>query len=124
MKRFILPIIGLMAAFWATFSIARTAPHRERTDPPVAPPVSAFAHRVAAVGLVEASTENISIGTPLAGVVTRVLVTAGQTVKKGAPLFQIDTRQLEADLAVKQRTLAIAQARAAASTARLGDLRR
>jgi HlyD family secretion protein len=124
MKRFILPIIGLLAALWATFSIVRTAPTRERTDPPVAPPVSAFADRVAAVGLVEASTENISIGTPLAGVVTNVFVTAGQTVRRGQPLFQIDTRQLEADLAVRQHALAVAQARVAVARAHLDDLTR
>jgi HlyD family secretion protein len=83
MKRFILPTIGLLAALWATFSIARTTPHQDRTDPPGAPPVSTFSDRVAAVGLIEASTENIAIGTPLSGVVTKVFVTAGETVKSG-----------------------------------------
>jgi multidrug efflux pump subunit AcrA (membrane-fusion protein) len=84
-------MIGLLAAIWATVSIARTAPRRERTDPPAPPPVSTFADRVAAVGLVEASTENISIGTPLSGVVTRVFVGAGDTVKRGQPLFELDS---------------------------------
>ena len=124
MKRFILPTIGVLAALWATFSIARTAPHWDRTDPPGAPPVSTFSDRVAAVGLVEASTENIAIGTPLSGVVTKVFVTAGETVKKGEPLFQIDTRQLEADFGVKQRALAVAQTRVTVAKAHLADLTR
>jgi HlyD family secretion protein len=124
MKRFILPMIGLLAALWATFSIVRTAPHWDRTDPPAPPPVSTFANRVAAVGLVEASTENIAIGTPLSGVVTKVFVTAGETVKKGQPLFEIDTRHLEADLGVKQRAVAVAQTQVAVAKARLADLTR
>jgi HlyD family secretion protein len=122
MKRFILPTIGLLAALWATFSIARTTPRHERTDPPGAPPRSAFVDRVAAVGLVEASTENIAIGTPLSGVVRKVFATAGETVKKDQPLFQIDTRQLEADLGVKQGDLDVARTRVSVAKAHLADL--
>jgi hypothetical protein len=75
MKRLILPLIGILAAVWAAYSVVRAQPRRERTDPPAPPAVSDFTHTVAAVGLIEASTENISVGTPLAGVVVRVLVT-------------------------------------------------
>lgn len=124
MNRFIFPAVGLLAALWATFSIARTAPHREATDPPVAPPASTFPERVAAVGLVEASTENISIGTPLSGVVARVFVSAGEAVKKGQPLFELDTRHLVADLDVRRRALAVAQAQVGVAAAHLDEARR
>jgi multidrug efflux pump subunit AcrA (membrane-fusion protein) len=124
MKRLILPLIGVLAALWATYSIARTQPHRHRTEPPAPPPVSDFASTVAAVGLVEASTENISVGTPLGGVVTRVFVTAGQAVRAGEPLFELDVRQLRADLAVRQQSVAVARARSAVANAHLEDLRR
>ncbi len=124
MKRLILPFIGVLAALWATFSVARTQPRRERTEPPAPPPVSDFPTTVAAVGLVEASTENISVGTPLGGVVAKVFVTAGQAVKTGDPLFELDQRQLRADLAVRQQTVAVARARAAVTEARLEDLKR
>jgi multidrug efflux pump subunit AcrA (membrane-fusion protein) len=124
MKRLTFPIVGVVAALWATFSIARTAPHRAPTNPPTSPPVSTFAERVAAVGLVEASTENISIGSPLPGVVTRVFVSAGQTVRKGEPLFELDTRHLRANLDVRQRALAVARARVEVAAARLADLQR
>src|SRR5262245_41839961 len=109
MKRFVLPSIGLVAALWAAFSIARTQPRRERTDPPVPPPVSDFASTVAAVGLVEASTENISVGAPLSALVTRVFVVAGQAVGMGDPLFELDTRHLRADRDVKREALAVAR---------------
>jgi multidrug efflux pump subunit AcrA (membrane-fusion protein) len=122
--RFILPAVGLLAALGATYSIARTAPHRERTEPPAAPPAAAFSERVAAVGLVETSTENIAIGTPLSGVVTRVFVSAGQTVRRGDPLFSLDTRHLQADYDVRQGVVTVARARAAVASARLEDVRR
>jgi len=124
MKRLILPFIGILAAVWATFSVARTQPRRQRTEPPAPPPVSDFPNTVAAVGLVEASTENISVGSPLDGVVARVFVTAGNLVNAGDPLFELDTRQLRADLAVRQQAVAVARARAAVAEARLQDLRR
>ncbi len=123
-KRIVLPALGVLAALWATYSVARTTPRRQPTDPPAPPPVSEYSDAVAAVGLVEASTENISVGTPLAGVVARVFVTAGQTVKKGDPLFELDVRQLRADLDVKQRALAVVGSRAAVARARLDDLAR
>src|SRR5207245_1039299 len=106
-------------AFWATYSVARTHPSRQPTDPPAPPPVPDFPNTVAAVGLIEASTENISIGTPLPGVVTRVFVVAGQTVKSGAPLFELDTRHLRAQLKVRQKALAVARARVGVAEARL-----
>lgn len=124
MRRLILPVIGLLAALWASFSVARTQPRRQPTEPPAPPPVSDFPNTVAAVGLVEASTENISVGTPLAGVVMKVFVTAGQAVKAGDPLFALDVRQVRADLAVRQQAVAVARARSAVADARLEDLRR
>jgi multidrug efflux pump subunit AcrA (membrane-fusion protein) len=122
MKRVVLPALGVVAAAWATYSIARTTPRRQSTDPPSRPPVSEYSDTVAAVGLVEASTENISIGTPLPGVVARVFVAAGQHVRAGDPLFELDLRQLQADLDAKQRALSVASSRVAVARAKLDDL--
>jgi HlyD family secretion protein len=122
-KRFILPAIGILAALWATFSIARTTPYRERTEPPAAPPASPFVDRVAAVGLIEASTENVAVGTPLSGVVMKIFVGAGQTVRRRQPLFQLDTRHLEADLDLRQHAVSVTRARRSVAAARLDDLR-
>jgi multidrug efflux pump subunit AcrA (membrane-fusion protein) len=92
MKRFILPIIGVVAALWAAYSMARTTPRRHATNPPAAAPVSEFSKTIAAVGLIEANSENIAVGTPLPGVVDRIFVSVGQSVKIGDPLFVLDTR--------------------------------
>ncbi|MCI0604842.1 HlyD family efflux transporter periplasmic adaptor subunit [bacterium] len=124
MKRFVLPFIGLIAALWAFYSIARTTPQRETTNPPNPPPVSAFQNTVAAVGLIEASTENISVGTPLSGVVAKVFVTAGQSVRSGDPLFELDLRNLRAELKVRTTALHVARARLVTAQSHLQDLQR
>src|SRR5262249_9175453 len=124
MKRFILPLIGILAAAWPAYAIAHTTTHRESTIPPSPPPVSDFRETVAAVGLVEASTENIAIGTPLSGIVPKVFVGAGDAVRAGDPLFELDTRHLRAELDVRRQTLAGARSRARVADARLDDLRR
>jgi multidrug efflux pump subunit AcrA (membrane-fusion protein) len=124
MKRFILPFIGILAALWAAYSVVRTQPRREPTDPPASPAISEFKETVAAVGLIEASTENIWVGTPLGGVVARVFVTAGQDVRRGEPLFELDTREFRSELAVRQQAVVVARARARVFEARIADLQR
>jgi HlyD family secretion protein len=123
MKRLMFPLVAVLAALWATVSMVRTHPRREATEPPIAPPMSSFPNTLAAVGLVEASTENISVGSPLGAVVTRVFVNAGRMVKAGEPLFQLDVRHLEADLAVRQAELSVARSRTGVVEAQLADLK-
>jgi HlyD family secretion protein len=123
MKRFILPFIGILAATWAAYSINRTQPHRDITNPPSPPPVSDFQNTVAAVGLVETSTENISIGTSISGVIAKVFVTAGQDVKKGDPLFELDIRNLRADLEIKKQNLDISRFQEGVAQAHLEDMK-
>jgi RND family efflux transporter MFP subunit len=57
-----------------------------------------FDSNVAGTGVVEASTENIAIGTPVSGVVASVLVSPGSRVRAGEALFKIDDRELTAQL--------------------------
>ena len=109
MKKFILPILAFGALTFGVISVVRSQPKQENSLPPSPPPVSPYAHAVAAEGLVESSSENISIGTPLADVVTEVCVVVGQKVKAGEPLFKLDDRQLQADLAVRRSDFAVAQ---------------
>jgi RND family efflux transporter MFP subunit len=76
---------------------------------------------VAAEALVEASSENISIGTSLSDVVTEVPVVAGQMVKRGEPLFRLDVRQLQADLAARQADLGVAETEVKVDSALFDD---
>ncbi len=61
-------------------------------------PVSPYPSYISAVGVVEASSENIYIGSPVNRVVDKVEVSVGEKVKKGAILFQLESRDLAADL--------------------------
>jgi multidrug efflux pump subunit AcrA (membrane-fusion protein) len=122
MKHYLLPVLAAGAALFATVSVVRTQPVREVTEPVSAPLASSFTDTVAAVGLIEASTEHISVGTPLSGVVTEVLVTLNQSVRAGTPLFRLDTRALQASLAVHESQLTAARARQATAQCQVEDL--
>jgi len=111
----LLPLLAIGSIVYATTSIVRTQPNRELTDPPNAPPRPSYAHNVAAVGLIEPSSEPISIGSARAGVVDQVFVTVGDTVKKNQPLLKLRTSELEAELAVANA--AVTQAEAAVEVA-------
>jgi HlyD family secretion protein len=92
----ILAICGLVAALAAVLITSRIKP-----PPPILfpPPKSPYTNYVAGSGIVEAASENIAIGSPFVALVTDVFVCAGALVKQGDPLFKLDTRVLEADLA-------------------------
>lgn len=122
MKQYLLPVLAAGAALFATVSVVRTQPVREVTEPVSAPPASSFTDTVAAAGLIEASTEHVSVGTPLSGVVTEVLVTLNQSVRAGTPLFRLDTRALQASLAVHESQLTAARARQATAQCQVEDL--
>jgi multidrug resistance efflux pump len=54
-------------------------------------------------------TSAIAVGSQLSGVVTKVHVRIGQEVQAGDLLFELDKRQVEADLRVRQAALVTAQ---------------
>jgi len=83
--------------------------------PPVAPPVveparAPFERFVAGSGIIEASSENISIASPLAGVIEKVYVKAGDAVSAGQPLFSLETRPTLAELEVRKSQVEKARA--------------
>src|SRR5437867_3182840 len=124
MKKLTLPMIALAALGFGLVSVVRSQPKQVVTQPPSPPPVSPYSNTVAAVGLVETSTENIAIGSPLADVVSEVLVTVNQPVKAGDPLFKLDQRHLAADLAMRQANLRVAETQVKVNAAMLADERR
>jgi RND family efflux transporter MFP subunit len=121
MKKNILPLLALGALSFGIISVVRSQPGRETNLPPSPPPVSPYVHAVAAEGLVEASSENISIGTSLSEVVTEVSVVVGQKVKAGEPLFKLDDRQLQADLATRKADLGVSETQVKVDAALFGD---
>jgi multidrug resistance efflux pump len=112
-NRILLPVLGLGMGVLGISHVQL----QSQTAPPIAPPESPprmpFEHAVAAVGVVEAETENIAIGVALPGLVLEVYVPSskvGQRVRSGTPLFRIDDRHLKAQLGVAEAQLAAARA--------------
>lgn len=111
--RYVLPLLAVCLLALAIYHVNMSQPVDPKVSPPIQPAVSPFTDTVAGAGLIEAQTENISIGTHLPGIVTEVLVRVGQKVSVGDPLFQLDDRQFRAQLAARQAELQSAQAQLA-----------
>ena len=110
--RFLPPVLAAGLLVLAIYHVVGAAQSLPRPMTPAEPPRSAFGQTVGGAGIVEAWTENISIGTPLPGVVLEVYVPVekvGQTVKKGDPLFLVDNRQLLATLKYNEANLRAAR---------------
>jgi multidrug resistance efflux pump len=111
MTKYGLPIIALLILTFAIFSIVRMQPVHATTAPPSQPPVPVVEGSVGAIGLVEASSENIAVSLPVQGMVTHVWVKAGDRVAQGQKLFSIDDRDLQAELNLRRTALATSQAK-------------
>jgi HlyD family secretion protein len=106
-----IPILAAIALAFAGLSVARLRPIEHKVEPFVQPPSASFRNKVGAVGLVEASSENIAVSLPLPGLVTDVYVKAGDHVAKGQRLFALDSRDVRAELLLRQSNLDLAKAR-------------
>ena len=109
MKRWI-PLLAAGSLLFAVAYAYSVRPVRHHTNPPSLPPETTSDKVVAAEGLVEPTSENITLSTPVPGLVTHLYVEAGDHVHAGQPLFSLDDRDLQADLGVKKAMLEAAQA--------------
>src|SRR5262245_38894858 len=80
------------------------------TPPPIDPSPKPYSVSVAASGIIEALSENVAIGVPEAALVTKVHVKVWDSVQEGQPLFTLDDRELQAQLAVNEANAAVAEA--------------
>jgi RND family efflux transporter MFP subunit len=112
-RKYFIPLIALAGVVFAVFTVLRGD-----KNPPQPPPVSdapqpAFRTFVAGAGIVEASTENISVGTQIAGIVSKIFVQIGSNMNTGDPLFSIDDRSLRAEATVRTAAIKVAEAQLA-----------
>lgn len=91
-------------------------------DPPIMPPQKPFAESVAATGILESLSENVTIGVPLPGLITEVLVKVNDKVKKDQVLLKLDDRELRAEELSVQAQQKISQAQITVSEAQLAKL--
>lgn len=97
-RKYLLPVLALLGVAAAVAMVLdgnRTPPATKAVFQPAEAP---FASAIFGPGIVEASTQNISIGTPVSGIVMDVYVKWGDRIKRGEPLFKVDTRDLDAQL--------------------------
>ena len=101
-RKYALPVlagIGVLLVIFYVLSDGRSQPAAEPAGQAAGQAAGVpFSSYIFGPGIVEASTENIAVGTPVSGIVTAINVKWGDRVRSGAPLFKIDTRDLEAQL--------------------------
>jgi len=125
--------VAALAGLGATVSIGNKNQLRAAIEPWLTPsraapivsapvPQALPAPQIGAVGLVEPSSQEISIGTDISGTVSKVFAVPGVKVSKGDPLFALDSRLAEAVVAQRRRDLAAAEARLALARGRVPGL--
>src|SRR5215469_2933501 len=97
-RKYGLPALAIVGVAIAAISVLRSNQPAPAAAPLAEPAKAPFASYIAGAGIVEASTENIAVGTPVSGIVTAIYVKWGDEVKRGDPLFKIDDRDLQGQL--------------------------
>ena len=114
----LLALIGVALAIAMVVADNRTAPVAQPAAQPASAPFSSY---IFGPGIVEASTENIAVGTPVSGIVTAVYAKWGDRVKRGATLFKIDTRDLEAQLPAAAAKVKEVEAQRSSANAKISE---
>lgn len=107
----LIPSVALIGIGLAVYTVRSQEPHVPEASTAADPPHSPFNERIAGIGTVLPSTDIVSVGTALAGVVEEVAVIEGQSVTVGQLLFRLDGRQSRADLAAARARLAVSSAK-------------
>ena len=107
--KYFLPLLSIAGVLFAIYSVITSTKVTPAALPIVQPSQSPYKSQIAGSGLVEANTENISVGTLVSGVISEVAVQVNQNVKKGDVLFRLDDRDLQAQTKVAQAALMSAQ---------------
>src|SRR5215469_3016376 len=115
-RKYLLPALALLGVAAAVAMVHQGNRTPAKGKPLFQPAEAPFSSYIFGPGIVEASTENIAVGTPVSGIVTTLYVKWGERVKTGDPLLQIDDRDLQAQLLpaiarIKQAEATLAMAR-------------
>jgi HlyD family secretion protein len=114
-----LALAGVGFAVWVLMGANQKDPMPQPiSEPPRAP----YERTVAASGIIEAVNENVRIAPPIAGLITKVFVKVSDQVTEQAPLFQLDGRELRAQLLTREAAIPPLQAQIDEQTYKIGDL--
>jgi HlyD family secretion protein len=102
-----LAVAGIILGIYLVKTTSKEDPVPVHTAEPA---VNPFEEAIAASGIVESLDRNLFIGTSTAGIIKALHVEVGDSVQKGDTLFQMDDRELEAELFVQKANLEVAEA--------------
>jgi HlyD family secretion protein len=111
-----LPILALCGVLLTALAIGLNAPEARPASQGERPAQSGYHVTIAGAGIIEPRSRNIQIGSHLPGIVAKVFVEAGDTVRKGDPLFALDERSYRAERDVRRAAERLAQAQLAEAT--------
>jgi RND family efflux transporter MFP subunit len=109
-KFYLLPLLAIIGIAFAIRTVVAGSVPAPVPAPVVNPPHSPYPSFIAGAGIIEASSENIAIAPPIAGVVSQVLVKSGDPVQQGQALFVLDDRDVRAELRVRKAQVELAKA--------------
>jgi len=120
-RKYVLPPLAMIGVGIAIAMVIRGNQSVPAAQPPIPPANVPFTSYIFGPGIVEASTENIAIGTPVSGIITAVYVKWGDRVKAGDPLFNVDTRDLDAQLLPANAKVKEVEAQLLSATAKVNE---
>jgi multidrug resistance efflux pump len=108
-RAFLIPLLAIAGIIFAVVTVVKGSVPPPASPPVIEPARAPYESFVAGSGLVEASTENIAIGSPVGAIVAKVRARVNESVKRGDALFELDTRELQAEMLIRQAQLKVAQ---------------
>jgi HlyD family secretion protein len=97
-RKYVVPVLAALGVAAVIAMVIQGNRTRPAPQPDTQPANAPFSSYIFGPGIIEASTENIAVGTPVSGIVTAIYVKWGDRVKTRDPLFKVDPRDLEAQL--------------------------
>jgi len=105
LRKYFLPFLAFLGALFGLFIVFWTQKNVPTPSIAFPPAVSPYTYSIAGSGIIEASSDNIAIGSPFDQLVTKVYVVEGDYVKVGDPLFELDIRDFIAQAESAEATL-------------------
>jgi len=100
----VLSIIGIIIGLAVIFYNQRPSQTKTLPIPELTPPYKNF---IAGTGIVESASKNINIGSFISGIISKVNVESGDSIKKGSLLFILNAKNLKADITALRAEIAL-----------------
>lgn len=108
-QKYLLPLLAILGALLGLFIVFKTQKRVPVAPIMFPPPVSPYVHAIGGAGIIEASSQNLSIGTPFNEIVAKIYVVEGDYVRAGDLLFELDLRNFEAQARAAEASLKAAR---------------